>query len=91
MLRSLPEESNRELLKQLFSALKEEFIVIHCGIPLTLSFGLLVLLGIYLFRSRGKKQSNKNMLIYGNIFVDRDIILWSNCWGQVVFQFYAPG
>jgi hypothetical protein len=59
MPRNLPKESNLELLKQLFSALKEEFIVIHSGIPLSFSFGLLVLLGIYLFWSKGKSKSNE--------------------------------
>jgi hypothetical protein len=56
MPRDLPEESNLVLLKQLFSALKEEFIVIHTGIPLSFSFGLLLLLGIYLFWTRGKNH-----------------------------------
>jgi hypothetical protein len=60
MPRDLPDESNLELLNQLFYALKEEFIVIKCGIPLSLSFGLLLLLGIYLFSTRGKKHYNKN-------------------------------
>lgn len=59
MPRNLPKESNLELLKQLFSALKEEFIVIHSGIPLSFSFGLLVMLGIYLFWSRGKGKPNE--------------------------------
>lgn len=56
MQRDLPEESNRELLNQLLSALKDEFILIKCGIPVLLSLGLVALLLIYLFRNRGSGQ-----------------------------------
>jgi hypothetical protein len=59
MPRGLPEDSNLELLNQLFLALRDEFIVINCGIPLSLSFGLLLLLGIYLFSTRGKNHCNE--------------------------------
>jgi hypothetical protein len=90
MPRSLPEESNRELLKQLFSALKEEFILIHCGIPLTLSFGLLVLLGIYLFRSRGKKQSNKNNVDLWKYFLLTGILYFGAIVGAKWFSNFMP-
>lgn len=56
MERNLPKESNIELLNQLFAALKDEYILIKCGIPLLLTTGLIVLLGIYLLMSRKKNQ-----------------------------------
>jgi hypothetical protein len=37
MPRDLPRESNLELLNQLLSALKEEFILIKCGLKLWLA------------------------------------------------------
>lgn len=57
MERNLPKESNIELLNQLFAALKDEYIVIKCGIPIILTTGLLVLLGFYLLMIRKKDES----------------------------------
>jgi hypothetical protein len=92
-------ESNLELLNQLLSALKEEFILIKCGIPVLLSLGLLLLLGMYIYRTRKKSHSDekfgglwKYFLLTGVLYLVAIIVIrWFNNLDPINFRFLAPG
>jgi hypothetical protein len=99
MSRDLPRESNLELLNQLLSALKEEFILIKSGIPVLLSMGLLLLLGIYLYRTRKKGYHDektgglwKYFLLTGVLYLAAIVVIrWFNNLDPINFRFLAPG
>ena len=90
MQRDLPKESNLELLKQLFIGLKEEFIVIKCGIPLTLSFLLLLLLGIYLYLNRGKSQKGGKLEGLWLYFLLAGLLYYGSMIGAKWFSNFTP-
>jgi hypothetical protein len=90
MPRDLPDESNLELLNQLFSALKKEFIFINCGIPFTLSFGLLLLVGIYLFRTRGKSHCDEKFGGLWKYFLLSGILYFAAIVGAKWFSNFTP-
>ncbi len=99
MPRSLPEESNLELFNQLLAALKEEFILINRWKPLLITMGLFLLLGIYLFTSRGKNHRDKKfdglwkyLLLSGVTYLAAIItIRWFSNITPLDFRFLAPG
>jgi hypothetical protein len=90
MPRDLPEESNFELLKQLLSALKDEFLVIKCGMPLLISLGLLLLLGIYLFKTRGKSHYNEKTDGLSKYFLLTGIVYFVAIIGAKWFSNFSP-
>ena len=90
MQRDLPEESNFELLKQLFSALKGEFIFIQCGISKSLSLGLLLLLGIYLFRTRLKSHQNEKNDDLWKYFLLTGLLYFAAIVGAKWFSNFSP-
>ncbi len=90
MPRHLPDESNLELLHQLFSALKNEFIFIRCSIPFSLSLGLLLLLVIYLFRTRGKRYFNEKNDGLWKYFLLTGILYFIAIVGAKWFSDFAP-
>ena len=99
MPRDPSRESNHELLNQLLSALKEEFILIKCGIPVLLSLGLLLLLGLYLYLARKKSHCEekfnglwKYFLLTGVLYLAAIIaVRWFNNFDPIDFRFLAPG
>jgi len=99
MPRDPSEESNLELLNQLLSGLKEEFILIKCGISVLLSLGLLLLLGLYLYRTRKKSHFEekfdglwKYFLLTGVLYLAAIVVIrWFNNLDPINFRFLAPG
>lgn len=90
MQRDLPEESNLELIRQLFHGLKEEFIVIKCGIPLTFSFILLSLLGVYLFINRRKNKKSAEAAGLWLYFLLAGLLYYGAMIGAKWFSNFTP-
>ncbi len=90
MQRDLPEESNLELIRQLLHGLKEEFIVMKCGIPLTFSFLLLLLLGIYLFINRRKGNKNAKPAGLSLYFLLAGLLYYGAMIGAKWFSNFTP-
>lgn len=99
MPRALPEESNHELLNQLISALKDEFLIIKWEVPLLISLALLFLLSVYLFKTRSKKYKDekfdglwKYFLLTGILYYVTIIgARWFSNIEPLYFRFLAPG
>jgi hypothetical protein len=99
MPRALPGESNLELLNQLLSALKKEFIIINYRIPFFISLGLLLLLGIYLFITREKRHCDekfdglwKYFLLTGILYLAAIVVTrWFSNFEPLYYRFLAPG
>ncbi len=99
MPRALPDESNHILLNQLGLALKDEFFIIECKIPLLISLGLFFLLAIYLYKTRSKKHRDDKFdglwkyFLFVGILYDAAIIgtRWFSNIEPLYFRFLAPG
>ena len=97
--RVLPEESSLELLRQLLSALKEEFVFIQCGKPFLVSLGLILMLGIYLYLTRKESYNDKKFnglwkyfLLTGVLYLSAIVaIKWVSNIEPLYFRLLAPG